>query len=52
MESREKIESLERRIQKLELFSHPPIDWEKRIGCLEDAYIRLYDLLKENIKEN
>ena len=54
MESEERIkyfERLERRIEKLELFSHPPNDWQKRIQCLEDSYIRLYDLLKETIKE-
>ena len=51
MEPGKKIESLERRIEKLELFSHPPNDWQKRIQCLEDSYIRLYDLLKETIKE-
>ena len=54
MESEEKIkhfENLERRIEKLELFSHPPIDWKKRIKYLEDAYMRLYDLFKKTIKE-
>ena len=51
MESGKKIENLERRIEKLELFSHPPIDWKKRIEYLEDAYMKLYDLLKETIKE-
>ena len=50
MEQREKIEHLERRIEKLELFSHPPIDWERRIVYLEEAFMRLYDLLKEKIK--
>ena len=51
MESRRKIEKLERRVEKLELFSHPPIDWKRRIKYLEDAYMRLYDLFKEFIKE-
>ena len=51
MEQQEKIEILERRIEMLELFSHPPNDWEKRIKSLEGAYIRLYDLLKKTIKE-
>ena len=50
MEPGEKIERLERRIEKLELFSHPPIDWKKRIKYLEDAYMKLYDLLKEVMK--
>ena len=53
MESEEKIkrlERLERRIEKLELFSHPPVDWRRRIKYLEDAYMRLYDLLKEVMK--
>ena len=47
----EKIDRLERRIEKLELFSHPPIDWQKRIESLEDSYIRLYDLFKQTMKE-
>ena len=54
MESEEKVkrlELIERRIEKLELFSHPPIDWKKRIKYLEDAYMRLYDLFKQFIKE-
>ena len=54
MESEEEVkrlQKLERRIEKLELFSHPPIDWKKRIMYLEDAYMRLYDLFKEFIKE-
>ena len=50
MEPGEKIERLERRIEKLELFSHPPIDWKKRIKYLEDTYMKLYDLLKEVMK--
>ena len=50
MESRKKIEHLERRIEKLELFSHPPIDWKKRIQYLEDAYMRLYDLIRDIMK--
>ena len=51
MESRRKvIEHLEARIKTLELFSHPPIDWEKRIESLEDAYMKLYNLLKDKIK--
>ena len=51
MEPGEKIERLERRIEKLELFSHPPIDWKKRIKYLEDAYMKLYDLLTKVMKE-
>ena len=54
MESEEKIKRLqriERRIENLELFSHPPIDWRQRIKYLEDAYMRLYDLFKQFIKE-
>ena len=50
MEPEEKIEYLERRIEKLELFSHPPIDWRTRIQYLEDAYMKLYDLLMNKIK--
>ena len=53
MESEERVkkfERLERRIEKLELFSHPPIDWKNRIKYLEDAYMKLYDLLKDVMK--
>ena len=51
MESGKKIKHLERRVERLELFSHPPIDLEKRISSLEDAHMKLYDLLTEFIKE-
>ena len=54
MESEERIkyfERIERRIEKLELFSHPPVDWRKKIKYLEDAYMHLYDLVKKIIKE-
>ena len=54
MESEEqhnKIKELEARVEMLELFSHPPIDWQKRIESLEDSYIRLYDLFKQTMKE-
>ena len=50
MEQGAKIDNIERRVEKLELFSHPPNDWEKRIQYLEDAYMRLYDLMKEKFK--
>ena len=53
MESEEEVkrlQKLERRVEKLELFSHPPINWKKRIKYLEDAYMKLYDSLKEIIK--
>ena len=54
MESEERVkyfEKLKRRIEKLELFSHPPVVWQKRIESLESAYIRLYDLFKQTMKE-
>ena len=51
MESEKRITNLERRIEKLELFSHPPIDWKNRIKYLEDAYMRLYDLVEQFTKE-
>tara|TARA_Y100001963_G_scaffold116187_1_gene161390 strand:- start:325 stop:468 length:144 start_codon:yes stop_codon:yes gene_type:complete len=44
MES-EKIDELEARIEMLELYSHPPIDWERRIKNLEK-------MLKKIIKNN
>lgn len=51
-QSEKRIDILERRINKLELHSHPPIDWEKRIEYLEEVYMKLYDLLTNKIKEN
>ena len=44
MESREKIDHLEKRVDRLELNSHPPRDFSSKIRSLEDAYKRLYDL--------
>jgi len=46
-----RLERIERRIEKLELFSNPPINWKKRIQYLEDAYMKLYDLLAKVMKE-
>ena len=40
-QSEKRIDRLERRIKKLELHSHPPIDWEKRIEYLEETYMKL-----------
>ena len=54
MESeKEKIrwEEVEHRISMLESISHPPIDWERKIRSLEDAYNRLYDLIKQKTEE-
>ena len=50
MEQGAKIDNIERRVEKLELFSHPPINLEKRIQYLEDAYMKLYDLITEKFK--
>ena len=46
-----RLDRIERRVEKLELFSHPPVDWRQRIKYLEDAYMKLYDLFKQFIKE-
>ena len=46
-----RVEHIEMRIKKLELFSHPPNDWEKRIESLENAYMKLYNLMTNEINE-
>ena len=46
-----KWEKIEQRLSLLESVSHPPIDWERKIRSLEDAYNRLYDLIKNKIGE-
>jgi predicted transcriptional regulator len=54
MEStKEKIrwEQIEKRLSFLESLSHPAVDWERKIRSLEDAYNRLYDLIKNKIEE-
>ena len=49
MESkRKKIERLENRINRLESWTHPPVDWETKIKSLEQAFIRLYKFVKES----
>ena len=45
-----RLERLMIRIEKLELWSHPPVDWDKKIKYLEDAYIRLYNTIKSYLK--
>tara|TARA_R100001594_G_scaffold146068_1_gene196968 strand:+ start:817 stop:996 length:180 start_codon:yes stop_codon:yes gene_type:complete len=42
----------EERLTKLELFSHPPQKWEKRIEALEKFCIKIYDGLQELKKNN
>ena len=50
MEQREKrLKELERRIEHLELVAHAPVNWENKIKSLEDAYNRLYDLIRDKI---
>ena len=49
MEFSEKLEKLEKRIEHLELVAHPPANWSNKIKSLEDAYNRLYNLLKSEI---
>ena len=53
-----RIDSMENRINTLELISHPPKDWDKlhtllerKIEAVEGAYNRLYDLVIQLIKE-
>ena len=52
MEQKERLNDLERRIEKLELNSHPPQGWEDRIELLYKKYMKLYDLLTNKMKEN
>ena len=40
---------LEGRVKHLELVAHSPVNWEKKIKSLEDAYNRLYDLIRDKI---
>ena len=49
---------IEKRLDAVELISHPPKDWdklhsllEKKIESIEGAYNRLYDLVVQLIKE-
>ena len=44
------LERLMIRIERLERWAHPPIDWERKIKSLEDAYIRLYNKIKNYLK--
>ena len=44
-----KWDRIESRLSLLESISHPPTDWERKIESLEDAYNRLYDLIKNKI---
>tara|TARA_Y100000593_G_C4289516_1_gene327476 strand:- start:401 stop:568 length:168 start_codon:yes stop_codon:yes gene_type:complete len=53
MESeKEKIrwEKMESRVASLESLSHPAVNWERKIRSLEDAYNRLYNLIKNKIE--
>ena len=45
-----KLERLMVRIEKLERWSHPPINCERKIRSLENAYIRLYNTIKKFLK--
>ena len=42
-------EKMEKRLSFLEAIAHPSVNWEKKIQSLEDAYNRLYNLIKEKI---
>ena len=46
---RKKIDKLENRVSKLESWAHPPINWDRKIKSLEDAFKRLYNFVKKNI---
>ena len=42
-------ERIEQRVSFLEAVAHPSVNWEKKIKSLEDAYERLYNLIKDKI---
>tara|TARA_Y100000310_G_scaffold68331_1_gene63672 strand:+ start:275 stop:439 length:165 start_codon:yes stop_codon:yes gene_type:complete len=42
-------ETIEKRLSFLEAVAHPSVNWEKKIKSLEDAYERLYNLIKDKI---
>ena len=44
------LELLMIRVKKLELWTHPPVNWERKIKSLEDAYVRLYNRVKNYLK--
>ena len=49
MEQKRKIERIMERIRKLEAASHPPVDWDRKIGKLAKKIKKLEQLI---IKEN
>ena len=46
-----KWEQIEQRLSLLESLAHPSVNWERKIRSLEDAYNRLYELIKYKIEE-
>ena len=46
-----KWEEMEKRLSFLESVAHPSVNWELKIKSLEDAYNRLYDLIKTKLGE-
>ena len=49
MECKQKIEELEKKIERLELIAHTPIDWEHKIQSLDDSIAKLYSLMADVI---
>ena len=49
--TKNRMNSFERRIDKLEAVAHPPVNWQHKIESLEGAFTRLYDLVNDLIKE-
>ena len=49
MEQKRKIERIMERIRKLEVASHPPVDWDRKIDELAKKVKKLEQLI---IKEN
>ena len=45
MEQKGKIEKIMERIRKLEVVSHPPVDWDKKIDMLAKKVKKLEQLI-------
>ena len=42
-----RIPDIERRLTKLEELSHPPVEWEHKIGSHDDAISKLFERLQQ-----
>ena len=46
-----RIDKIENRLDYLESIAHIPVNWEVKIKSLEEAFERLYNLIKIKIKD-